>query len=87
MLFTVFQYIPILEEETQGHSTELAKKANEDDSSSNDDVETDSDVDDALNSFFIFNFNTVDSKSDLRATTKKDYNSFFQKINIPPPKS
>ncbi len=87
MLFTVFQYIPILEEETRAHSTELAKKAGEDDSNGNDDVESDSDVDDALNSSFIFNFNMLSSKTTLRATTKKDYNSFFQKITIPPPKA
>lgn len=87
MLFTVFQYIPILEEETQTHSTELAKKGNESDGTDGDNAEQDTDVDDAVNAFFDFNFSVTDSGTQFRSSKKEDYNSFFQKINIPPPKA
>lgn len=85
MIFTVFQYISFLEEETSGHNTELAKKSSEDDTSGDDNDETD--TDDALNEYFNFNINTIYSNSPIFPTNKDDYNSFFQKINIPPPKA
>lgn len=85
MIFTVFQYISFLEEETSGHSTELAKKSTEDDTSSDNNDETNND-DDALNDNFSFNFNAVYLKTHPFPSNKEDYNSVFQKINIPPPK-
>jgi len=57
MLFTVFQYIPILEEETHAHKVELAKKAKTNDLGSGDgsdadtDADTDSDDDDSEQEF------------------------------------
>jgi hypothetical protein len=85
MIFTVFQYISFLEEETNGHTTELAKKSSEDDTSGDDNDET-NDEDDALNNYFSFNFNAVYIKTHPFLSNKEDYNSVFQKINIPPPK-
>ncbi|MBL7911919.1 MAG: hypothetical protein JNJ41_12750 [Bacteroidia bacterium] len=86
MLYTIFQYIPILEEEVPHNNTELAKKGTEDDTSGNDD-ETDSDADDAINHYVNFNFTDLYSKTNSYTSNKDDYNSFFQKINIPPPKA
>lgn len=87
MIYTVFQYVPILEEEAQSHGTELAKKSTEDDTSGNDGDETDSDGDDAIYDHLNFNFTKFYSKVHSFSSFKYDYNSFFQKINIPPPKA
>ena len=87
MLFTVFQYLPVLEEEAQGNTTELAKKSTEDDCSGDDNDETDSDSDDALNNHFNYNIANNYSKSHSYPFKNEHYNSFFQKINIPPPKA
>lgn len=87
MLFTVFQYVPILEEEAQNHGVELAKKATEDDSSGNDGDETDSDGDDAIYHSLNFNFTDLNSKTHSYLSFKDSYFSFFQKITIPPPKA
>ena len=85
MIFTVVQYFPFLEEETISHTNELAKKSVEDDYSGDDNDETDNN-DDALSQHFNFNFDDVYSKTHPFPSNKDDYNSFFQKINIPPPK-
>ncbi len=87
MTFTVFQYVPILEEEAQNHGTELAKKGTEDDSSGNDGDESDSDSDDAIYHSLNFNFADLHSKTHLYPSLKDSYFSFFQKITIPPPKA
>lgn len=86
MLITVFQFLPSLQEETQTDSTELAQKSCEDDNSENDNTETDSDTDDVLNNHFIFCFINLHPKNNPLPSKQEDYNSFFQKINIPPPK-
>ncbi len=87
MLYTIFQYIPILEEEVPHNNTELAKKGSEDDASGNDGDEKDSYGDDAINHYMNFNFTHLYSHSNSYPCNKDDYNSFFQKINIPPPKA
>lgn len=84
MIYTVFQYMPILEEDVEYQTTELAKKSCEDDHSGDENDE--SDVDDALNIFFQFNFANSYFKTHPRSVNKEDYSSFFQKITIPPPK-
>ncbi|MEO6304691.1 MAG: hypothetical protein ABIP51_16135 [Bacteroidia bacterium] len=86
MLFTVFQYIPILEEETQNHNTELAKKGSEDDTSGNDGDESDSDSDDAIFHSLNFSFTDLYSNTCAYSIKRDNYKSFFQKINTPPPK-
>jgi len=86
MVFTIFQYIPFLEEETANHTTELAKKSNEDDTSGDDNDETNTEGD-AITEYFDFNFNTIYSQTHPFPSNKDDYNSFFQKINIPPPRA
>lgn len=88
MIFTVFQYVPILEEEAQNHGSELAKKDTEDNSSnSNDGDETDSDSNDAIYHSLNFNFTDVNPKTNSYPSFKDCYYSFFQKITIPPPKA
>lgn len=86
MIFSIFQYIPFLEDETIVQNTELAKKTCEDDSSGDDSNETNAE-DDAINESFDFNFNTTYSQTHVFPSNKDHYNSFFQKINIPPPKA
>ena len=87
MIFTLFQYIPILEEEAKGHNTELAKKSPENDSSGNDGDELDTDGDHAIYYHLNFDFTDLYAKKHIFYSYKNDYNSFFQKINIPPPKA
>ncbi|MDP1800965.1 MAG: hypothetical protein Q8L81_06420 [Bacteroidota bacterium] len=86
MIYTVFQYVPILEEEVPHTNTELAKKGAEDDTTGNGSDETDLDGDDAI--YDHFNLGLIDhySKNLTHSTNKRSYSSFFQKINIPPPK-
>lgn len=86
MMCTIFQYVPILEEEV-AHNTELSKKGTEDDTSGSDGDETDSDSDDAINHYMNFNFTDLYSKTNSYTSSTDDYSSFFQKINIPPPKA
>jgi len=87
MIYTVFQYVPILEEEAQNHGIELAKKGTEDNSSDGDGDEIDSDSADAIYDHLNFNFASLYSKTHLFKSSVDDYNSFFQKITIPPPKA
>lgn len=87
MIYTVFQYVPILEEEVPHNNTELAKKGTEDDTSGNGSDETDADGDDAIYDHFNFGLTDLYSKTHTYPTNKENYTSFFQKINIPPPKA
>jgi hypothetical protein len=86
MIFSIFQYIPFLQDETIGPNNELAKKTCEDDTSGDDGDETKTEGD-AINEFFNINFNAIYSVTHPFPSNKDDYNSFFQKINIPPPKA
>jgi hypothetical protein len=87
MIFTVFQYITILEEEVSHNNSELAKKGTEDDTSGNGSDETDLDGDDAIYDLFNYDLNDLYSDTHPYQTNKKSYSSFFQKTNIPPPKA
>lgn len=55
MIFTVFQYVPILEEESPSKRVELAKKLNQDDTDGSGDGATDDDCgdDDTEADFFL----------------------------------
>lgn len=93
MLFTVFQYLPFLEEETPGHRTELTKKAKESDTPDTDDGDGDDDSsdDDDLKTDLIFSL--INTYSFNKAA--KDnfyikallYQSLVKNINTPPPKA
>ena len=85
MIVTIFQYIPFLEEDSIVHNSELAKKTCEDDTSGDDSDEKDAE-EEALNGCFIFNINAFYSKTHTFPSNKDNYNPFFKKINIPPPK-
>ncbi len=52
MIFTVIQYLPILEEETPGHRVELAKKTGQDDETDSNDSGDDDDSPDEKTSFY-----------------------------------
>ena len=86
MIFTVFQYVSVLEEDAQNHSTELAKKGSENDTSSNDGDESDGDSNDAIYHSLNFYFKELNSKTCSYPSNKDSYFSFFRKITIPPPK-
>lgn len=91
MIFTVFQYIPLIEEETPGHRVELAKKEKQSDATDGDSDSADDDCDD-------------DTEEDLGYLASTPYHSFYssqkllyitgdhfykyltENINTPPPK-
>lgn len=85
MIVTIFQYIPFLEEDSIVQNSELAKKTCEDKNSGDDGDEKDAEKE-ALNDCFNFNFNAFYSKTHPFPSNKYNYNSFFKKINVPPPK-
>ena len=90
MLFTVFQYIPILEEEIHASKT-MSKKvdntSNEKDSNSSDDSGDDdeNDTDEFLNHFSYHSFDLSVSTSKFNIH-KENYLSLIPTINTPPPK-
>ncbi|MBL7932683.1 MAG: hypothetical protein JNL60_12315 [Bacteroidia bacterium] len=57
MIFTVFQYVPILEEESPSHRVELAKKMNQDDTDGSGSGDADDDCDDDDSEDFFLNWN------------------------------
>jgi hypothetical protein len=88
MVFTVLNYIPILEEETPGHLIELCKKAPEKDSS---DTSNDNDGDDTteseLNDCFPFYFSNLSSAGQKIADKDGIYRLPYYNSITPPPKS
>ena len=92
MLFTVFQYIPILEEETHAHKTELAKKAKKGDLSGgdNDNTGDDCDDDDTEQEFnysdsTLFAIFSTDQKSHI-SYGKTLYKYLLESKDTPPPR-
>jgi hypothetical protein len=92
MLFTVFQYLPILEEEVPGHRTELVKKVKENDKTGSDDSNDveDSDNDD-IKTEMISNITghyafSQESKDNFYIKIPL-YKSLISTINTPPPKA
>jgi len=87
MIFTLFQYIPILDEACFSYSKELSKKSNEP-ISSEDDGEADSEDDIT----FEFSLNYLVKTSchiiyfDNIYTKNKIYNCLVEDIKSPPPK-
>ncbi len=83
MVFTVFQYLPSIEEETQ---TELTSKSSQDDTDGDENSETDTEITKALHSDFNIHLSRIRSDKSMFAIVKNHYSLFFKKINIPPPK-
>ena len=90
MILTVFQYIPLLEEES-GPDTELCKKAKETDDTSGDDDSCDNDSNendrDQLNEFFNFTYFTGDASSYSFYLKNIIYLFPEKSIITPPPRS
>lgn len=85
MLFTVFQYIPLTEEENSTH-VELSKKNTENNETEND---TDTDEDNA-DDIFSHNFSyTFDNSFALKFFSNQKSQSLieFKEISTPPPKT
>jgi len=92
MLFTVFQYLPILEEEAPGHRAELVKKVKESDNSDADDS---GDADDSDNDTFKTEmistlsayYSFSQAAQDKFYMAEPLYQSLISNINTPPPKA
>ena len=89
MLFTVFQYIPILEEETHASKTmsKADDTANEKDSNDSDDSGDDdeNDTDEFYNHSSSNSFSLFSSSSEF-VIYQENYLSLVFTINTPPPK-
>jgi len=92
MVFTVFQYVPILEEETHGHKIELVKKAKQADLSGTDGDSADEDCDND-DTEQEFNYYCSDTYAGLHANSKQNFsnkNNFYKYLleqkDTPPPK-
>jgi hypothetical protein len=72
MIFTVFQYVPILEEESPSHKTEMAKKAKQGDLADGDGNDADADDD----------CNDNDSEQDLNYSGSAFYTALFSAQSV-----
>lgn len=94
MLFTVFQYLPLLEEENAGHKIELCKKmnANDLDGSGDGDCDSDDDCNDDDSEQDIY----IESRTQQQSSRTRVQQTYFQRMcfyehqldkkNSPPPK-
>jgi hypothetical protein len=93
MIFTVFQYVPILEEETPGHRVEMAKKLKQDPTGGNgdDSSDTDCDDDDSEQDVYLTSANQTDAYYNTikSSFTRSNFSYKFslQKKHTPPPKA
>ena len=92
MFFTIFNYLPILEEETQGHRVEMAKKdkSGEPSSKTSNDAESDGDTDDS-NESDIDNLYQFALAEKINTTQKfycknNSYRHLYANTITPPPK-
>ena len=92
MLFTVIQYMPVLEEETPSHRVELAKKLNQNDppaGGDNDggDDDNDPDVKSDINYYAVSNFICVLNYKHPFPLQHKPWPNQAVTITTPPPQS
>lgn len=90
MVFTVIQYMPILEEETPSHRLELAKKLNQNDPSGDGDTDTgdddnDPDVKSDINYYPVSNFIYVHNYKHAFPAKNGSWPNQVETINTPPP--
>ena len=89
MIFTVIQYLPILEEETPGHRVEMTKKSGQDDESNgNDGGDDDDSTDEKTGLFYHQHFSCFNGlmSSHLFYIKNTSYLPPVSKIHTPPPK-
>lgn len=91
MIFTVFQYVPILEEESPSHRVELAKKMNQDDTDGGNNGDTDDDCDDDDSEDFFLDWNQAQEAFYTQLQTSyfqnvSHYEHLLGKKHSPPPK-
>jgi len=91
MIFTVFQYIPFLEEETHAQKTEMTKTLNPGDGGDGDndgaDEDYDGDSEPMFQSFFHSSFLTLYSSQSISFTASTNFYSHqLDNIHTPPPK-
>ena len=90
MVFTVFQYVPILEEESPGHKVEMSKKADDTDGGDTDgsDDDCDDDGEPMFHSFFYSSLVSFTSEGKLSYTSSSDHYKYqLNNIHTPPPKA
>ena len=90
MVFTVIQYLPILEEETPGHRVEMAKKDSQDDTADGNDSGDDDDTENEKTDLYfhpaIKYANLLISAHHFH-TKQISYRHPVEKIHTPPPKA
>lgn len=92
MLFTVFQYLPILEEEAPSHKTEMAKKGKQNnlnggDNDSSDDDSNDDNSEEDLNSLSATFYSAYTSAGESHFITGNNlYKYLLEQKFAPPPR-
>lgn len=90
MVFTVLQYLPLLEEESAAHSVELAKKDKADDTPDDDDSSNDDDKGDEKTDLYdhhSFSYLTSLASEHRFYTRQHAYPYPIVSIQTPPPKA
>jgi len=90
MIFSVIQYLPLIEEEVPCHKIELSKSANSTDTEGGSDAESDGDTDALSDSFLSDLFHSANPAGASTSFFKNfDFNYSFQlsSIQSPPPKA
>jgi hypothetical protein len=83
ILFSVIKFLPISDKNVQDQDIELSKKNCENDDNNEKDINEDG----GIISQVFFHFNNPSNTTPINDKNEEVYNSFFRKINIPPPKS
>ena len=87
MLFTVFNYLPIIEEETPGHLIELCKKQQQKEGSdTSNDSDTDDNTETGLNDYTLFSISSLFSSGQKIADKGSIYRLPYSNSITPPPK-
>lgn len=87
MVFTVLNYIPILEEETPGHLIELCKKQQQKEGSdTSNDSDTDDNTETELSDYTLFSVSKLSSSGQKIADKGCNYRLPYYNSITPPPK-
>jgi hypothetical protein len=94
MIFTVFQYLPLLEEETAGNGIEISKKTQQQDSSDGDTASTDGDSNEDDDSEQEMNYCSTNTYALLNVYATSNfyippsfYTYHLEQKDTPPPKA
>lgn len=92
MIFTVFQYIPLIEEETHGNRVELAKKEKQSDPADGDNDNTEDNCDDDtqedLGYLSEHQYRSLHASQHFHSISRNHFYKYLREnVHTPPPKA